>query len=80
VKIPNIPNIICLVRGHRWHNEQGGSQIATSDGASICYRCWHREQRGADPASWFDYPTDATDSWGTINPDKIPDDASLRYK
>jgi hypothetical protein len=77
VALVKIPNLICLVRGHRWKNEQGGSFIDTSDGASICYRCGYREIRGYDPASWFDYPNNDTDSWGTINPDKIPDDASL---
>lgn len=71
-------NLICLLKGHQWKNKLGGTCIVTSTGESVCYRCGHRKARGDDPASWFDYPGGNTDSWGTINPDKVPEGASLR--
>ncbi len=44
-------NLICKFYGHKWNSELGGQWIDTYDGASICYRCGHREIRGDDPAS-----------------------------
>lgn len=70
-------SLACKFFGHRWKNSAGGENILTWNGHSRCYRCGHEENRGADPASWFDYPTDEVDSWGTLNVDKIPDDVSL---
>lgn len=40
--------------------------IITATGESECYRCGYREDRGDDPASWFDYPVDGVDSWGSL--------------
>jgi len=71
-------NLTCKIKGHQWENELGGFHIITSTGESVCYRCGHREVRGDDPASWFDYPDDNTDSWGVLNPDKIPPHAHLQ--
>lgn len=72
--------LTCKFFGHQWKNEAGGECILTWNGHSRCYRCGYEEDRGMDPASWFDYPGGDTDSWGSLNVDKIPDDAKLTLR